>query len=1161
MKKIPFACAWFAIAVGAAVLCGWVFGFAPLKTILPGFVTMKANTALAFVLAGGALILLSASHASRARVLTGQSLALLVAVIGMLTLGEELFGWRLGIDELLIRDADAIRDSTSATGRMPVSTAIAFVLLGLAQLSIDWTPRRRLRFSDLLAALVIGLSLVATGEHVLGRTPVGTNFEAPRMALHSILTFAILGLGVLLARPDLGVLGAIRARMTDTLERRVYAALALSLLALAAAGLAGLYTAGDAIERSARVDHTHEVRRNLALFASAHKDLETGQRGFVITGKEEFLQPFETARESSDRIFDALVALLRDNPKQIALLRDNPKQIARLQPLSSLRVRQLVWTTRVVELRRTHGLAAAEAMITRGDGRRLMDELRALIEEMDLEEARRLALYTEEERASIARLYWTLAVSSLFGLLVLGFAGTVIHIGFGRRQRADAALQELNQQLEQHIRERTAALRASEAQLRTIFDSLSEGVVVSGLDGQIQEFNRAAVDMFGFSSREEYLRALPAFVDTFELSTPEGQILSVDQWPLSRVLRGEVLHELELDTRHLRTGRRRIFSYGGMLVRGTDSMPLLAVLTVRDVTERGRAERRIRAQLEHLNLLDQITRATGERQDMKSIFQVVVRTVEDSLPVDFGCVCLYDPAAHVLRVTSVGAKSEALADALTMNEQAVIDVDANGLARAVQGELVYEPDAGRLRFPFPTRLAGAGLASVVMAPLRSESRVFGVLIVARRQANGFSSTECEFLRQLSEHVALSANQAQLYESLQLAYDELRQTQAAALQEERLRALGQMASGIAHDINNALSPVSLYTESLLDTEPDLSVRTRDYLETIRRAVDDVAETVARMREFYRKREQQIELAPVDANQMIRQVLDLTKVRWSDMAQQHGITIQALTELAPDLPLIMGVESEIREALTNLVFNAVDAMPEGGTLTLRTRRGGVDPGSFRLVHLEVSDTGVGMDEQTRERCLEPFFTTKGEQGTGLGLAMVFGMAQRHSAGFEIESTPGAGTTMGLVFEVQNADATNAVRPAAIAARSHLHLLLVDDDPILLKSLRATLEADSHSIITANGGEAGISAFRASLERGERIDAVITDLGMPYVDGRRVASAIKAVSPATPVIMLTGWGRRLVAEGDIPPHVDRVLAKPPKLRELREALAQLCGEGAKA
>jgi len=448
---------------------------------------------------------------------------------------------------------------------------------------------------------------------------------------------------------------------------------------------------------------------------------------------------------------------------------------------------------------------------------------------------------------------------------------------------------------------------------------------------------------------------------------------------------------------------------------------------------------------------------------------------------------------------------------------------------------------------------------MVAAPLLVESKVFGVLIAARRQAHGFSSGECEFLRQASEHVALAAHQAQLYSALQQAYDDLRQTQKAVMQQERLLALGQMASGIAHDINNAISPVSLYTESLLEKEPGLSPGARSQLETIQRAIDDVAQTVARMREFYRQREPQMTLLPVDMNRLVQQVVDLTRARWSDMAQQRGIAIETRTELAPDLPAIMGADNEIREALTNLIFNAVDAMPNGGALILRTRVAqeqelpSQESPVRRFVRVEVIDAGIGMDEDTRRRCLEPFFTTKGERGTGLGLAMVYGTMQRHSADFEIESAPGKGTTVRLSFAIPITPAVGAAVSATASTVPPLRILIVDDDPLVLKSLRDTLEADGHGVTTADGGRAGIDAFLAAKAQGNPFPVVITDLGMPYVDGRKVSNAVKTAAPQTILLLLTGWGQRLVADGDVPPHVDRVLSKPPKLRELREALAR--------
>ncbi len=573
------------------------------------------------------------------------------------------------------------------------------------------------------------------------------------------------------------------------------------------------------------------------------------------------------------------------------------------------------------------------------------------------------------------------------------------------------------------------------------------------------------------------------------------------------------------------------------------------------LTQIQQSEGKLHAQLGRLGLLQHITRATGERQDLPSIFQVVLATLEESLPIDFGCFLLHDSAARTLSVGALGVAGRSFADKLELMEQMNVPIDQNGLSRCIAGQLVYEPDVLEVPFPFPQRLAAAGLRSLVIAPLIVESQVFGVLVCARCDAQAFSSGECEFLRQLSEHVALAGHQARLNGALQQAYDDLRQSQHTVMQQERLRALGQMASGIAHDINNAISPVSLYTESLLEREPNLSDRARSYLTTIQRAIEDVATTVARMREFYRERETQLTLARVDVNRAVQQVVELTQPRWSDLPQQRGVMVELKTELASSLPDVMGAENEIRDALTNLIFNAVDAMPGGGTLSVRTGTM-MDSQDTERVLIDVTDTGIGMDEDTRRRCLEPFYTTKGERGTGLGLAMVYGMVQRHSAELVIDSAPGRGTTMRLNFPAHTSSLVSTARYATLAALSRrLRILLIDDDPMLIKSLQDTLQEDGHLVTATSGGQAGIDAFAAARRGAEHFDAVITDLGMPHLDGRKVASSIKALDAATPVILLTGWGQRLISANDIPAHVDRVLAKPPRLNELRAALSELC------
>ena len=712
------------------------------------------------------------------------------------------------------------------------------------------------------------------------------------------------------------------------------------------------------------------------------------------------------------------------------------------------------------------------------------------------------------------------------------------HVDADGKMRWFSTLQDITEQ--KHAEEE---LRASEERTRLIVDTALDAVITMDSAGAITGWSPQAETMFGWTRAEALGRTLaltiipPRYREDHRrglehyLATGEGPVLN---------------KRIELSALH-RDGREFAIDLSITPIR-TGSVPSFSAF-VRDITEQKLARVRLHSQLERLTLLDQITRAIGERQDLPSIYQVAIRSLEDRLPVDFACVCRYGAPDNSLTVIRVGLRSAPLAMALAMPENAVLPVDGNGLSQCVRGHFVHEPDLALVDFPFPQRLLQAGLRSLLAAPLQADGRVFGVLLVARREADSFSSGECEFVRQLSAHVALAARQAELHASLQGAYDELRLTQQSVLQQERLRALGEMASGIAHDINNAITPATLYAENLLEREHGLSNHGREQLRTIALALDDVAATVARMREFYRQRESQAALQPVDLNALIDDVVELTRARWHDMPQHRGAVVDLHLERMSGLPRIPGVEAELREALINVVFNAVDAMPAGGTLSMRTSAEGAE------VRLEISDTGFGMDEATRARCLEPFFTTKGERGTGLGLAMVYGVAQRHDARLEIESALGQGTTVRLTFATVLGDSDAAVgKTEPCLPLAPLDILIIDDDPIILSTLRETLGRDGHRIVVASGGQAGIDLARSAVARQQPFDVVLTDLGMPYVDGRRVAGAMKELDAALPVIMMTGWGQRLVDDGETPPCVDVVLAKPPKLHALRAAIAQV-------
>jgi signal transduction histidine kinase len=408
------------------------------------------------------------------------------------------------------------------------------------------------------------------------------------------------------------------------------------------------------------------------------------------------------------------------------------------------------------------------------------------------------------------------------------------------------------------------------------------------------------------------------------------------------------------------------------------------------------------------------------------------------------------------------------------------------------------------------------------------------------------------LRARLSHLTIQKHNATLEESvrrrtieLERALTELRNSQDKVIQQERLAALGAMAGGIAHDFNNALSIIMGFGEILLrDLEHGLTKENgTESITTILTAAGDAARIVSRLSEFYRPEEPAERRELVDLNVLIAQAVTFTQPRWQQ-ATAEGRSIAVTTDPG-DIPWINGDAAELREMLTNLIFNAVDAMPAGGSLQLgtRTERG--------AVVLRLTDTGTGMSEDVRQRCLEPFFTTKGDKGTGLGLSMVFGIVQRHAGGIEIESTPGRGTTFILRFP--QADPECAMRRAMPQPNAPLRVLVVDDQPILCQLVCEHLQEDLHTVETAFSGSEALEKFRAA-----PFDLVITDQVMAEMTGEQLAGAIKELNPKTPVILLTGYGRESTDGTTYAGAVDLVVAKPMTRTALRHAFAAVLAVG---
>jgi PAS domain S-box-containing protein len=373
--------------------------------------------------------------------------------------------------------------------------------------------------------------------------------------------------------------------------------------------------------------------------------------------------------------------------------------------------------------------------------------------------------------------------------------------------------------------------------------------------------------------------------------------------------------------------------------------------------------------------------------------------------------------------------------------------------------------------------------------------------------------------------------------------ELRETQKQVVQQERLRALAQMASGVAHDFNNVLAKILGFTELLLAWPENLNdkEKVKKYLQMTSAAAQEAVTIVNRLREFYRHRKESEVYQSMDLNETIAQAVVLTQPKWKDQMMASGATVVIDTDLR-DVPAIRGSESDLREVFINLLFNSVDAMPQGGTITVATRA------EADFIVIEVCDTGRGMSEEIRQRCFEPFFTTKGERGTGLGLAIVYGIVQRHGGTISIESEVGKGTHVVIRLPVLTPESGDALPVSAASARP-LRVLLVEDEPQVCDIEAEYLRGDGHFVETAADGCQGLKRFKAG-----HFDVVVADRAMPEMNGDQMTEAIKQISPGTPVVLVTGFADMPMDDVEAKRRPDLVLRKPITQMALRQAIARV-------
>ncbi len=400
-----------------------------------------------------------------------------------------------------------------------------------------------------------------------------------------------------------------------------------------------------------------------------------------------------------------------------------------------------------------------------------------------------------------------------------------------------------------------------------------------------------------------------------------------------------------------------------------------------------------------------------------------------------------------------------------------------------------------------------------------------------------------FVIDISDRRAASEELDKTRCDLQASLEELRSVQAHATESERLRALGAMVNGIAHDFNNSLWMILGYSEllqQLCRTKP-VPAEFSEFVDTIVNASLEAVETITRLSDFHRPTDLPGGRGLLGVNDIIGKAVGFTRPRWEAEARGRGTPVEIVSDLGK-VEQLTGSAADLCEMFTHVILNAVDAMPQGGTITVQTRM------VAEQIQVSIADTGVGMTPEVRRRCVEPFYTTKGGRSSGVGLAIVYGTLERHGGTMKIETAPGRGARFIFTFPIGQLCQIGEEPPAPKCTRP-LRILAVDDHPVQTELLAHALGGDWHIVATASNGRDAIDRFDS-----EHFDLVITDKAMPGMSGDQLAAAIKAREPGVPVIMLTGLGRISDEEDDLSEFVDLLVSKPASLKDLRAAIAKV-------
>lgn len=541
---------------------------------------------------------------------------------------------------------------------------------------------------------------------------------------------------------------------------------------------------------------------------------------------------------------------------------------------------------------------------------------------------------------------------------------------------------------------------------------------------------------------------------------------------------------------------------------------------LRNITRYSEAIEQYREVLRLLSLLERLSEELIAEEELYPIIERIADRTPQAMGASRCIVLLRDEREDGLALTATNDER-----VKSMPDELKPSFSAEEIREQVRGRTPIEFEGRQKRW------REIGLKRGLLAPIFMGKELEGVIIYdTPGRARLFSPVERIAARLIAAFAAMAITRAKLIRQIKEKHRE-------EIRLGRLKILGEIASGVAHDFNNALTGILGYIQILkLELSDPQLLR---FAELAEECAMDASRIVQRMRAFYK--EGQAQKVPLDLNSLISDVIELTRYKWKDLAEMRGIKIEINTHFG-DIPLVDGVEAELRQLFTNLIFNAVDAMPEGGRITIATRC------RDRKVVVEVSDTGVGMDEETKARIFEPFFTTKPD-GTGLGLSICRRIVAEHGGTMKVESEPGRGSTFTVILPASKFE--EQCKSGASDARRTVRrrILLVEDQPLTREAISDMLRILGHEVIAVSSGEEALKTAE-----GDKFDLALIDLGIPRINGLQLAKMLREIDPRLPVVMLTGWSG-VIDEGSMERYgVWKVLPKPVQIDQLSELLSQL-------